>query len=1203
MHRSVPTVVHGVIGDVFWDSVFDAAQQAARDMGVTLEMDRFERQESEDVLQDKMAARIRALCGEGVDGIFVSMPSEKLMGAVRFCKQLRIPVMTINAGSTFSRELNVQFIGQDEIFAGRSAAQRMILSDMKTGYCVMNELDNVALQERCEGFREYIVERNATYGGVILVPNDYASQFEQVLEEVVGDPEGNWDGIGLLLNGAVAQYAFRAQAKHQAVMLAKFDISEELFAPLDDGRLLFAIDQQQRLQGSMAVYMLSLGSYTKQFLINTAIETGPHLVEYAPSTAARTCEKLHYDVCTQVPEEDYNFLGQPWLIFGYCAFGLTCLTGLICFIWMCMYQNKNVVRASQPLFLGILVCGAVISAGSLITLGFQTEYRYLKDPMTGQLTDVPNPYVETVDLCCMLSFWFWGLGFAIMFAALCAKIHRIKLIYNSGAAMRRRRVEPKDVFSVMVVLFAAECAILLSHTLISPSQWERTVQLEVDGYVLESTGECTSEMSELFALIQVFFHAACVLYALFLCWQTSDIPSEFNESKQISLSVLCIFQVSILAIPIGVMTQGQPDVEYFVKLATVFLPAYTVLALIFFPKMWRVYSGDDELPLAGVAGRGSSGRPTSRFTTNNQTATSYYQQQALASSEPQVASDNKKSIAPSSETPRLSENSHPEGRGREVAPADRMTSVDTHDYDSDEEAQSELEENKQAAVSLSAPDEAYKNLKAGLDAEDDASYASSSPSEPADPVSAGVSLTSLAAEISRAEQTREQVYSSSVGENAPSGESNAAAPTAEATPRENGTKRPFIRRISPDMDESSPDSTTNGDGADPIHVDPASFLEALMPLPPEQIALDAESSAGTSSSARGEKNPQEGGSHVGSHLSMQSSNNEDPKREGTLLDIDNNDNTMETGSISTTAASTQGFTKADVSKAEIFRTADRRGTPIRLKKDPQAYGENAALAVGLTHTSFLRKVAASYGSASVSLAPSPSLESRSTAPSHQQSPLRRPDRLKPAPVSDYHDQVENQSNVESSHTSFLRKVAASYGSASAPSHQQSPLRPPDRLKPAPVSDYHDQVENQSNVESSNTSSVIDSGTPCAPESFKSEDVANTSSEMERQLRPQYAALPATDKNKDVANPILEIERQLRPQHAAPAIDKNEGGTSPSSDKGRQLRPQNASSKQSASSSEGSDPEVKQARKVAREIGLDETALVPETLDGEVLFFL
>jgi hypothetical protein len=61
---------------------------------------------------------------------------------------------------------------------------------------------------------------------------------------------------------------------------------------------------------------------------------------------------------------------------------------------------------------------------------------------------------------------------------------------------------------------------------------------------------CASEVGVTFSMVQLSFYAACLLYALVLCWQTSEIPTEFAEGSYISLSILCYFQVALITIPL-----------------------------------------------------------------------------------------------------------------------------------------------------------------------------------------------------------------------------------------------------------------------------------------------------------------------------------------------------------------------------------------------------------------------------------------------------------------------------------------------------------------------------------------------------------------------------------------------------------------------------------------------------------------------------
>ena len=69
-------VLHGVSSDLFWDPVFAAARQAAGDIGVVLDLERMDAQETTEIVHAKMAARIQNLCESGVDGLFVTIPAD-----------------------------------------------------------------------------------------------------------------------------------------------------------------------------------------------------------------------------------------------------------------------------------------------------------------------------------------------------------------------------------------------------------------------------------------------------------------------------------------------------------------------------------------------------------------------------------------------------------------------------------------------------------------------------------------------------------------------------------------------------------------------------------------------------------------------------------------------------------------------------------------------------------------------------------------------------------------------------------------------------------------------------------------------------------------------------------------------------------------------------------------------------------------------
>lgn len=87
-----------------------------------------------DLIYEQMAARIRNLCDSGVDGIFVTIPADNVVEAVRRCHELRVPVVSVNSGKGASEELGlVHHIGQDEYSGGYGGAVRMIAAGMTRG--------------------------------------------------------------------------------------------------------------------------------------------------------------------------------------------------------------------------------------------------------------------------------------------------------------------------------------------------------------------------------------------------------------------------------------------------------------------------------------------------------------------------------------------------------------------------------------------------------------------------------------------------------------------------------------------------------------------------------------------------------------------------------------------------------------------------------------------------------------------------------------------------------------------------------------------------------------------------------------------------------------------------------------------------------------------------------------------------------------
>lgn len=127
----------------------------------------------------------------------------------------------------------------------------------------------------------------------------------------------------------------------------------------------------------------------------------------------------------------------------------------------------------------------------------------------------------------------------------------------------------------------------------SPLKWVREVTEHLDGFATTSVGECQAGTKGwAFYLGLVVFHVVCLCYALVLCFQTKDINSDFAESSFVSLAVAFMFQVLVLVAPISALVHENTDVFYFIRATAVFLQNFTVLVLIFVPKIVRKVEED-----------------------------------------------------------------------------------------------------------------------------------------------------------------------------------------------------------------------------------------------------------------------------------------------------------------------------------------------------------------------------------------------------------------------------------------------------------------------------------------------------------------------------------------------------------------------------------------------------------------------------------
>jgi len=269
-------VTHGQASDPFWSVVKNGVDQAAKDEGVTVS---YQAPGTFDMVA--MSRLIDAAVASKPDGLVVSIPDANALGpSIKKAVAAGIPVVSINSGSDVYRSLGVlTHIGQTEYEAGFQGGERMGAAGAKNALCVNQEVGNAALDLRCKGFTDAMRKT----GGAVKVlavnladPTDAKNRISGAIRSA-----GNIDGILALgpTGSAPALQVLQSSNQLDKIKLATFDLSPEVLEAVRDGKMLFAIDQQQYIQGYLPIVFLTLyKKYGTMPGTGGVITTGPAFV-------------------------------------------------------------------------------------------------------------------------------------------------------------------------------------------------------------------------------------------------------------------------------------------------------------------------------------------------------------------------------------------------------------------------------------------------------------------------------------------------------------------------------------------------------------------------------------------------------------------------------------------------------------------------------------------------------------------------------------------------------------------------------------------------------------------------------------------------------------------------------------------------------------------------------------------------------------
>ncbi|MET0866367.1 MAG: substrate-binding domain-containing protein [Nakamurella sp.] len=266
---TIAMITHEAPGDSFWDKIRAGAQAAAAKDNVELKY-------SNDQSAPGQATLFQNAVDSKVDGIASTLVSpETMTDAMASAAAASIPVVAFNSGIKQYKDLGaLMYYGSDESLAGEAIGTKITDAGAKHPLCVIQAQGSVALEARCAGVK-------ATAPGtenIQVEGTDDPSVTATLNAKLQQDPSIDYV---VTLGAPIALDAVKSIADSgSSAKLVTFDLNADVAKLIQDGTILFSVDQQPWLQGYMAVDSLWFYLTNKNDLGGGGpVLTGPSFVD------------------------------------------------------------------------------------------------------------------------------------------------------------------------------------------------------------------------------------------------------------------------------------------------------------------------------------------------------------------------------------------------------------------------------------------------------------------------------------------------------------------------------------------------------------------------------------------------------------------------------------------------------------------------------------------------------------------------------------------------------------------------------------------------------------------------------------------------------------------------------------------------------------------------------------------------------------
>lgn len=255
----IVVISHGGVGNPFWSVVFNGAKQAAKDLGVQLQV-LFPNNDGD---QPGTTQKLAEAISTKPDAIAVTFATPAHCEYIQEARRLGIPLLVYNARALPSGPKcpYQAYVGMDEYEAGRVSARRAWESGRVKGRVLvgLTEAGHAGLQARAKGVTDVLKAKGVAVD-VLDLGNDPASipaRYQGYLAAHKGSVTGFFipspNGVHPLIRMMREDPSGVGKA-----FVASFDLTPLILKAIEEGLVEHTVDQQPYLQGYYAVAQLAM---------------------------------------------------------------------------------------------------------------------------------------------------------------------------------------------------------------------------------------------------------------------------------------------------------------------------------------------------------------------------------------------------------------------------------------------------------------------------------------------------------------------------------------------------------------------------------------------------------------------------------------------------------------------------------------------------------------------------------------------------------------------------------------------------------------------------------------------------------------------------------------------------------------------------------------------------------------------------------